>query len=84
MAERQDNGRIASDNPQSFAEFILQFAEAGIAVETRPDIGAIEVIVSDNGQVAEVVLLAPAQGVALAQRLISAALELAASGGEPS
>jgi hypothetical protein len=81
MAESQSNGRFASDNPQSFAQFILELAEAGVAVETRPEIGAIEVVVSDHGEVAEVVLLAPEQALALARRLIAAVQALAAAEG---
>ena len=63
--------------PSSLELDLLGFSEARLAVETRPDIGAIELIVRDHGEVADVVVLAPEQAVAVAQRLISAVLALA-------
>jgi hypothetical protein len=82
MATEDLDGRIPSGNPPtSFTDFILQFAEAGLAVELRPDIGAIELAVRSDGEAKWVVVLGPAQAVAVAQRLISAALAIAASEG---
>ena len=39
-------------NPATSELDLLGFVEAGIAVETRPDIGAIEIVVRDHEQVA--------------------------------
>jgi hypothetical protein len=73
MAARQSNGRIASD--KSRLPDILQFTEAGLAVQSRPD---IEIAVRSDGEADWCVVLAPAQAVATAQRLLAAALAVAA------
>ena len=58
-----------------------RLAEAGIAVETRPDIGAIELVIRDHGRVAEILVLAPVQALAVAQRLVSAVQAMTAAEG---
>ena len=81
MPESQSNRASGAVNPTTTFEIdLLGVAEAGIAVEIPPDIGAIEVVIRDHGQVADVVILAPAQAIAVAQRLISAVLALAEAG----
>ena len=79
MPELQDNRAARAVNPLSFELSILGFVESSISVETRPDIGAIELIIR-SGDTADVVVLAPEQAVVVAQRLISAVLALAAEG----
>ena len=59
-------------NPATSELDLLGFVEAGIAVETRPDIGAIEIVVRDHEQVAKTLVLASVQALAVAQRLVSA------------
>ena len=68
-------------NPATFEIDLLGFAEAGIAVETRPDIGAIELAIRDHGQVAETLVLAPVQALAVAQRLVRAVQAMTAAEG---
>jgi len=51
MPESQDNRAGRAVNPTTTFEIdLLGSAEAGIAVEIRPDIGAIEVVIRDHGQ----------------------------------
>ena len=78
MATRQNRAADSAVNPPSSLELsILEMVEAGIAIETRADIGAVVIVVRDAGQVADTIVLAPEQPVAVAQRLVAAVLALA-------
>ena len=74
MAKRQDNGRIASDKSPSTIHDILGFAAAGLAVETNPATGGVELRIRERGRITEIVVLAPCQAARLALKLIEAAL----------
>ena len=79
MAESQNTPARCAVNPAAFERDLLQLTEGGLAVETRLDIGAIELIIRDRGDTAEVVILGPEQATLLACRLLHAALAVYAA-----
>jgi hypothetical protein len=76
MAVSQSRGRASAVNPD-----FLNFAEAGLRVVARPDIGGVELQIVERDVVLESVVLAPVQAVALAQRLVATVLAVAAQAG---
>jgi hypothetical protein len=79
MADRQDIGAASGVNPVTLSD-ILQFDEASLRVTPRPDLDAIEVKGRARGRPPVVLLLAPVQGLALAERLVGAVVALAREG----
>ena len=79
MAKRQSSRGASAVNPTISVHDILGFAEAGLAVETRAEIGAVELVIRERGRITETLVLAPRQAARLAERLLLAALPLAAA-----
>ena len=77
MAARQSSRADRAVNPDIFD--ILGFAECGLAVVHRPDIGAVELVIRERGRIIETVVLAPEQALAVAERLVGAVMALAAA-----
>ena len=50
-------------NPDTFGINLLGFAEAGIAVRQRPDIGAVEIVLTAGAGLEDVVVLHPTQAI---------------------
>ena len=62
MAAHDSKAARRAVNPPSSLEIsILDMVEAGLTVVPRPDIGAVEIVVRDHGQVADTIILAPNQ-----------------------
>jgi hypothetical protein len=59
---------------------LLDFREAALRVVDRADIGAVELRLIDPGKTVSAAVLAPAQSLALVDRLVQSALRVVATG----
>jgi hypothetical protein len=74
--------RAVNPAPIDIAEMVLQFAECGLAVLPRPDIGAVALMAQDRQGGIEI-LLAPLQARAVAGLLIASADAVERAEGRP-
>ncbi len=72
MPEAYPSAAEPGGNSLGFATSILEFAETGLAVAPRGDLGAVEIKVRAGQQNPVAILLGPSQGMAVAALLIAA------------